>query len=101
MGGNKKATLEIAKETADRLIKSGEIKIGSVKCRVTPRVDVKKCYKCLEFGHERIKCSSLKCGNQGHKASACTKTVQYCYSYKINRHSNGSSNDSAQLLDAC
>lgn len=45
---NQKATVELEEKWADKLVKT-----RWVKGKVIPRVDVKKCYECLEYCHER------------------------------------------------
>lgn len=58
----------------------GKIRIGWVICRIREQVTLKKCYRCLEFGHFASKCTNTqdrsnmcrRCGETGHIAKNCT-----------------------------
>lgn len=83
--GNKAATIVLRKETADKLKKIGRIRIGWVNCRIKERETLKRCYRCLEYGHETARCTGqdrsrccLKCGEEGHKVSECRNAEKCC-----------------------
>ncbi|KAK9731911.1 Zinc knuckle [Popillia japonica] len=76
--GNQIATVQVNKVAGNILIKLGKVKIGWVGCRVRERVEITRCFKCLEFGHRRHECKGadksnlcLKCNQPGHKAKDC------------------------------
>uniref|UniRef100_T1HVK9 CCHC-type domain-containing protein n=1 Tax=Rhodnius prolixus TaxID=13249 RepID=T1HVK9_RHOPR len=76
--GLKVAVVQLNVRGASELAKGGFIKIGWVRCRVRRRAVVKRCFKCLGFGHIAGVCkgpdrSSLcyKCGGMGHVAKEC------------------------------
>lgn len=77
--GNQNATVAVKATIARELIRRGKIKIGWTMCLVRPRVNVVRCFRCLEFGHYKRECQGedntevcLKCGNRNHKAKECT-----------------------------
>ncbi|KAK9722311.1 Zinc knuckle [Popillia japonica] len=65
---------------ADELCKRGTIKIGWTPCTIRQRVNITRCYRCLDFGHKRWECQGvdntntcLKCGKSDHRAKECTE----------------------------
>lgn len=78
LDGSKTATVITAAEDANKLLALKKIKIGWVNCRIWGRTEVKRCYRCLEPGHEAARCKGvdrskccLKCGEVGHKVADC------------------------------
>ena len=79
--GLKLAVVVLPEEEAIKLEELFHLKVGMTSCRVRRRVVVTRCFRCLEFGHQRRSCkgedrSSLcyKCGEAGHPAKKCTGT---------------------------
>lgn len=78
-GGTQIATISLPGEAAKSLIGLDKIKIGWTVCRIRERKVLKKCFRCLEFGHFAAKCSSQedrsklcrKCGEANHIAKDC------------------------------
>lgn len=63
----------------DALLRNGRIKIGLVRCRIRESVKVRRCYRCMGYGHFAAKCKApdrsklcLRCGQDGHKIANCT-----------------------------
>nr|CAI5820275.1 unnamed protein product [Callosobruchus analis] len=82
--GNQAATVISRRDLANKIIRRGVIKIGWVYCRVWERNYVQRCYRCLEYGHNRNDCSGpdrseecLNCGATGHRAKECQNSA-YC-----------------------
>lgn len=79
--GNQIATLQVCKQDAKYLMGLGRIRIGWVNCRLRERMNIPRCYKCLEFGHRTRECKGedrsdlcLNCMKPGHKAKECRDT---------------------------
>lgn len=79
--GTQTAVLSLSALQARALLEAKNIKIGWVICRIRERPKLKKCYRCLEYGHLARTCSNpddrsqscLKCGEKGHFAKTCDK----------------------------
>ncbi|KAK9721689.1 hypothetical protein QE152_g20785 [Popillia japonica] len=54
--GNQNATVVARANVAKELIKRRRIKIGWTECLVRPRVNIVRCFRCLEFGHYKSEC---------------------------------------------
>lgn len=75
------ATIALAGEPANKLLEAGKMRIGWTICRIRERTELKKCFKCLKFGHIAKQCRSKedrsklcrRCGNEGHIAKDCEK----------------------------
>lgn len=92
-GGNQTATVKVKKDVAAELVRRGKIKIGWGYCRLRYRVNVVRCYRCLEFGHHASTCTGpdksdicVKCGAQGHKAKDCNERKTFCTSCSKEGH---------------
>lgn len=66
------------------LIKRRKMRIGWTECGVRERIEVTRCFKCLEYGHRSWECTSqvdrseecVKCGQKGHKGKDCTNRAR-------------------------
>ncbi|KAK7863199.1 hypothetical protein R5R35_003449 [Gryllus longicercus] len=72
------AIVEMEEAVATPLLYKQRVKIGWVNCRVGRRIDVPRCYKCLDYGHVKKDCKGpdrsdlcWKCGKAGHKHNEC------------------------------
>nr|XP_041633184.1 uncharacterized protein LOC121503124 [Drosophila kikkawai] len=82
-GGTQIATVNLRPEHARRLLEKGKIRIGWVVCRIRQKTEPKRCFKCMGFGHNAVRCrapeatakttqdSCFKCGGTGHKHKTC------------------------------
>lgn len=52
------ATMSLPGEAAKKLLELGKLRIGWTICRIRERIELKKCFKCLEFGHIAKQCRS-------------------------------------------
>lgn len=66
------------------LVKMKDLQVGPFTCRIRNCEPVRKCFKCLGFGHTPHKCSGpdrtdlcYKCAQKGHKAKDC-KNIEKC-----------------------
>nr|XP_041632428.1 uncharacterized protein LOC121502779 [Drosophila kikkawai] len=78
-GGTQIATVSLRPEHARRLLEKGKIRIGWVVCRIREKLEPRRCYKCMGFGHTSARCRAseatakatqeacFKCGGTGHK----------------------------------
>ncbi|KAK9674841.1 hypothetical protein QE152_g40816, partial [Popillia japonica] len=83
-GGDQIATVQASRVAGHALLNAGRIKIGWVGCRVRERVEVTRCYRCLEFGHLKKECKGqhrsnhcLSCNQLGHQPKHCVG-AQFC-----------------------
>lgn len=73
-----KTAVVASMEMATKLLDLGMVKIGWLSCRIRTEIEVLSCYRCLEPGHEALKCKGidtskccLKCGKMVHKVYEC------------------------------
>ncbi|KAK9718508.1 hypothetical protein QE152_g23129 [Popillia japonica] len=90
--GNQIATISASRATANAILKRGRIRIGWVDCRVRERIEVIRCFKCLEFGHTKNSCKGedrsnhcLNCNQAGHQAKDCVNE-QFCSACRERGH---------------
>jgi hypothetical protein len=62
------------------LAKAGKIVVGWTRCRVRTAANTRRCYRCHEYGHLAVNCSSedrsencLNCDGKGHTMATCKK----------------------------
>ncbi|KAK9693477.1 Endonuclease-reverse transcriptase [Popillia japonica] len=73
--GDQTVIAEVPRDQAAPLIKSRKIRIGWTDCGVRERMDIDRCFRCLEYGHKTRSCTAeidrsndcIKCGEKGHK----------------------------------
>lgn len=73
------ALVDLPEETASKLLAAKHIRIGWSNCAIREKVNLTRCYRCLEFGHRARECKSeknrmedcLNCGASGHKSNEC------------------------------
>lgn len=96
--GTLSACISVSSQLAAILL-SSKLRIGYVNCRVRAVVEVKKCFRCQEYGHIRSECTGpernnqcWKCGEDGHKSSDCAKPPKcwLCSDETSNDHPSGS-----------
>ncbi|XP_054745492.1 uncharacterized protein LOC129249847 [Anastrepha obliqua] len=100
--GTQTAVISLPALDARRLLEKQKLKIGWAVCRIREKPDLRRCYRCLEYGHLARACKNeddrsqncLKCGEKGHQAKVCEKKP-FCGACKRNgredtSHQNGS-----------
>ncbi|KAL1489505.1 hypothetical protein ABEB36_014389 [Hypothenemus hampei] len=82
--GNKYAILEVPHDISRKLLDKGHIQTGWTRCKIRERINVPKCFRCLEHGHTSGQCRGqdrtglcINCCKEGHKASTCTNS-KFC-----------------------
>lgn len=90
--GNLNATITTSRGIAERLVQIGTIKLGWSRCRVRERINISRCYRCLDFGHTANACENAirekicyNCSKDGHNGKEC-KSESYCMKCKIDGH---------------
>ncbi|XP_030761192.1 uncharacterized protein LOC115886245 [Sitophilus oryzae] len=89
-------TLNIIQRNANLLLNKGYINIGYVRCSIEKKINVMKCRKCWEYGHDHTQCSGpnrlgkcFKCGEDGHTIKDC-KNNDHCPLCQTEGHMAGS-----------
>lgn len=82
--GSQVATVLIGEEDAHTLIAQKKMRIGLNICQIEERINVKKCYKCWEYGHFAGDCQNedrsklcRNCGKPDHDHQNC-KNESFC-----------------------
>ncbi|KAL7726492.1 hypothetical protein ACLKA6_001114 [Drosophila palustris] len=78
--GTQTATLILPKNIADHILNLGKLRIGWAVCRMRAKLEARRCFNCLNFGHIAARCRSkfdasklcLNCGGQNHAAKDCS-----------------------------
>lgn len=96
-GNTRNATVIVPGNIAGRLKVTGRVRIGWVACRIVPREEITRCYRCFEVGHMARECTGedrtkqcFNCGQEGHKKSVC-ENVMRCGECGSEDHRMGSS----------
>ncbi|KAL7739337.1 hypothetical protein ACLKA6_017732 [Drosophila palustris] len=82
-GGTQTASIRLPAESARKALSAGRSRRMG-KGRLRERVNITKCYRCLEFGHLAKQCRSevdrsklcRRCGKDGHLAKDCKEEPQ-------------------------
>jgi len=81
--GTQTATLILPKDIAEQILKLNKIRIGWSICRLRAKVEPRRCYRCLSFGHIASRCRSkhdatklcFNCGGENHASKDCKLTA--------------------------
>jgi hypothetical protein len=74
--------MEVDPEVYKLVMKKKSVMIGWFPCRVQECLDIMRCFKCQEFGHKSMNCTSeevicAKCGGK-HDYRTCQSEVEQC-----------------------
>lgn len=91
--GSQSATVLVTKELAPQIDKlGGKIKVGWLRCRIKQKIQLVRCYRCLEYGHKTFECKGedkkgncMNCGKTGHLAKSCME-IAHCATCKMEGH---------------
>ncbi|XP_046834336.1 uncharacterized protein LOC124431021 [Vespa crabro] len=82
------ALVKIEEEVAAKHFKAGRMLVGFASCRVRCRADVRRCYRCLDYGHHSASCKGPDrskfcyfCGGTRHKIKDCKDSEPTCFLY--------------------
>lgn len=96
--GTQVATVSMPSHEEENLIRGGVIKIGWTHCRVKPKIDILRCYNCLNLGHHSDICTEERCGKKclncaqtGHLIREC-KNLSFCTTCNKQGHKSDSTN---------
>lgn len=91
--GTQTAVVSLPASIANKALAAGKVRIGWVNCRLRGKPDLKRCYRCLGYGHHAKDCKSedrsehcYRCGEKGHKAKDCSSEPE-CMLCKGSGHS--------------
>lgn len=88
-GSTQIASISLPARDAQELLKLEKIKIGWTVCPIREKTTLKKCFRCLEYGHIAKLCQNedraklcRRCGEGGHIAKDCKKeaSCMFCKS---------------------
>lgn len=82
-GGTQSVTVLVPLAAAAKLRKVSRLHVGWVCCRVIPREDEVRCYRCWEYGHVSSACKGadrsklcFNCGREGHIRANCSHDLR-------------------------
>ena len=101
-GSSQAVTVKLPEDTAEKILRKRELRIGYNWCRVIKRMEVIQCYRCWSFGHRAVECKSgndrsndcRNCGDKGHQKKECTLQM-YCPICEKQGHRAGTGSCSA------
>lgn len=91
------AIVTLSTREARILLTAQHIKVGWVSCRVRERVQVPRCFRCLNYGHHANTCKGpdrsrlcFKCMKGDHKAKQCSSPEHCALCAEMNTGLDGS-----------
>ncbi|XP_046868322.1 uncharacterized protein LOC124460774, partial [Drosophila willistoni] len=84
--GTQTATMLLNTNQASKMIAARTVRIGLAECRIRAKIEPRRCYKCLDFGHTSARCRCKKeheagslcfnCGESGHASKDCNNDAK-------------------------
>ncbi|XP_035742778.1 uncharacterized protein LOC118450898 [Vespa mandarinia] len=85
-GQQRLVLVKIEEEATAQLLKAGQVLIGSICCRVRRRAEVRRGFRCLDYGQYSASCKGSDrskvcyyCGSTGHKIKECKVSEPTCF----------------------
>ncbi|XP_055585171.1 uncharacterized protein LOC129738022 [Uranotaenia lowii] len=75
------AIIEPDAQTFGQLLRIGRVNLGWNRCRVTEQINVRRCFRCSEFGHIANTCTKPHCCpkcSENHSLNECSSSIQKC-----------------------
>ncbi|XP_043499965.1 uncharacterized protein LOC122522757 [Polistes fuscatus] len=79
------ALVKIEEDAAAKLLKAGRLLVGFVSCKVRRGAELRRCYRCLEYGHHSTSCKGNNrsklcyfCGGTEQKLKDCKVSEPTC-----------------------
>lgn len=99
-GDTQIAVIKLPIDAANKLLKTGKVKVGWTVCSLRVTKQLERCFKCMGFGHQARHCKGTdrskmcrRCGEEGHIGRICTNPIKcmLCPAGKKSDHITGGS----------
>ena len=77
--GQRLATANVQETETLKLLKTGELKVGWVICRVRRRIPLVRCFRCLDYGHHARDCKGT---DRSQRIVITNRTAYYVLTWR-------------------